>query len=106
MGEEIDEHARLAAVTAETFEPYVGSSYRAIDAAGNSLDLTLKRLDRLRSRPGQTREAFSLLFRGPRDLQMSQGSYRFEHPEMDALLFFVVPVGPDEEGMCYEAIFN
>jgi hypothetical protein len=29
-----------------------------------------------------------------------------EHEEIGAFDIFLVPIGPDEEGLCYEAIFN
>jgi hypothetical protein len=56
--------------------------------------------------PDNTRaQAFSVLFRGPRDAQLSQQIYALEHEAMGRLELFLVPVGPDREGMLYEAVF-
>jgi len=52
------------------------------------------------------RRSFSLLFRGTRDLPLGQGIHRLEHAVMGRLEMFLVPVGRDDRGMLYEAIFN
>jgi hypothetical protein len=56
--------------------------------------------------PG-VRQPFSLLFLGPASSQyLAQHMYRLEHPEMGALDLFLVPLGPQQGRMRYEAIFN
>lgn len=58
------------------------------------------------SRPG-ARRSFSIIFRSPRlDSYLLQHIYEVEHPVMGQLTIFLVPVGPDTQGMCYEAIFG
>jgi hypothetical protein len=53
------------------------------------------------------RQPFSLLFLGPVSSQyLFQHTFRLEHPEMGALDIFLVPLGPQEGRMRYEAIFN
>ena len=52
------------------------------------------------------REAFSLVFRGNNGLNLPQQIYRISHEHMGAMDIFIVPIGPDEEGMCYEAVFS
>jgi hypothetical protein len=64
-------------------------------------DISDSRGDR---KPGRT--PFSLVFRGPDEPIYPQKSYRFEHEEIGAHDIFIVPVGPDTEGMRYEAVFN
>ena len=32
--------------------------------------------------------------------------YEIEHEKMGALSLFIVPIGPDGEGLRYEAVFN
>jgi hypothetical protein len=57
-------------------------------------------------RPG-TRQPFSLHFLGPVSTQyLAQHMYRLEHPELGALEIFLVPLGPEEGRMRYEAIFS
>ncbi len=53
------------------------------------------------------RDAFTLQFRGPREVMLKQHIYplhneKFEEP----LQMFLVPVAVEEEGVLYEAVFN
>ena len=54
---------------------------------------------------GAERRQFTLLFRGPVDPFLPQRTYRLEHGELGTLDVFLVPIGPDSEGMRYEAVF-
>jgi hypothetical protein len=54
---------------------------------------------------GQERRQFSLVFRGPAEPVLRQGSYGLSHQELGELELFLVPIGPDAEGMRYEAAF-
>lgn len=51
-------------------------------------------------------EAFALLFRGPAGERLAQGLYRLEHAHLGAFDLFIVPVGQDQVGTYYEAVFN
>jgi hypothetical protein len=59
-------------------------------------------------RPGEAsqRAQFSLLFRGGPDPPLPQRIYRLEHERLGPLDLFLVPLGPDEAGQRYEAVFN
>lgn len=49
---------------------------------------------------------FSLLFRGPAELFLQQGTYRVEHERMGEFDLFIVPVRQTAEGFTYQAVFN
>lgn len=51
-------------------------------------------------------EVFSLLFRGPAERPLGQGICPLEHERLGRLAIFLVPVGRDEAGLLYEAVFN
>ena len=51
-------------------------------------------------------EPFSILFRGPAEPVLPQAIYRLSHSALDAQDLFLVPIGPDGEGMTYEAVFS
>ena len=51
-------------------------------------------------------ECFSLLFHGPADSFLGQGTYAFEHEGMGAFELFIVPVGQAPGIFHYQAIFN
>jgi len=54
----------------------------------------------------EQRRPFSLEFRAPTEQTFPQRIYRMEHPELSSFELFLVPIGPDERGMRYEAIFT
>ena len=51
-------------------------------------------------------EQFSIMFHGPANRFLPQATYPVEHAKLGKFLLFLVPVGPDEHGMCYQAVFN
>lgn len=53
------------------------------------------------------RESFSVIVRsGSPDSHWFQGTYILEHPDHGELELFMVPIGPDDEGMRYELTFS
>ena len=46
------------------------------------------------------------MFRGGGDVALPQRTYRMEHAEIGTFEIFLVPIGPDEKGLRYEAVFN
>ncbi len=54
----------------------------------------------------ENQERFSVIFRGPNDQFLGQGTRRLEHDELKSLDLFLVPIGRDEAGSYYEAVFN
>lgn len=53
------------------------------------------------------RAPFSVVVRsGPVDRHWPQGTYTLKHPVHGPLDLFMVPIGPDESGMCYEISFS
>lgn len=77
-------------------------------APGSTLPVELIEVRDLGARVlGGTRlDNYALLFRGGEKSHVPQAIYRIEHEVLGALDVFLVPVGPDEVGMRYEAIFN
>ncbi len=69
--------------------------------------LTLSSVRDLGEKHGETLpRAFSLLFHNARkDAYLPQRTYHMLNETMGALDIFLVPLGPDEIGMSYEAIF-
>jgi hypothetical protein len=91
--------------TAESMSSYVGDVFRVVVDEDLAFDTEL-----IHVTPGQGVEGgrvpFSLVFRGPADLVVPQRTYRMEHPGLGAFEIFIVPIGPDEDGMGYEAVFT
>jgi len=98
----------LGALSADQFSPHVGSIFRLPVDDGEDLDLEL--VD-VAARPGDTvegaqRQPFSILFRGPADRVFEQQTCSMVHPVLGELSLFLVPLEPDKEGACYEAVFS
>ena len=51
-------------------------------------------------------ELFALLFHGPADLALPQGTYTVKHDVFGKFRLFVVPASKTEKGLKYEALFN
>jgi hypothetical protein len=89
-----------------TFEPLVGDDgFRIVGDA--ELEAVLLAVDRAGARdPATGITPFSIVFRGPPEPVFPQRIYRVEHAALDAMDVFLVPIGPDEVGMRYEAVFG
>ncbi|HXO10497.1 MAG TPA: hypothetical protein VN880_20805 [Solirubrobacteraceae bacterium] len=93
----------LDALTAEDFRTHTGTAFRLAD---ESVECELIEVtgQQASARPG-SRAAFSVVLRGPRQPVLEQRIRRLEHDEMGVLEMFLVPIGPDDAGMLYEAVF-
>ena len=99
----------LAMLTKADFEPCRGTTFQMQIAPGHSTPLELIEVAGYPARAmrqGATREPFSLVFRGPRELRVSQQIFPLSHPRLGSQEIFLVPIGPDEEGMRLEAVFT
>lgn len=90
--------------TLATLEPLVGQTFQLSLAPGNVQPLRLSAAQALGDGAGG--RSFSLIFHGPAQPWTPQGTYRTEHGQLAPLDLFLVPLGPDELGMRYQAIFN
>lgn len=97
-------------LTHEHFAPLVGQDV-AVDAGGASA-LTMRLVEATagtqpggRGPDGQERVQFSLVFRGPADPMLTQGTYAVTHEALGEQDLFLVPLGRDADGVRYEAAF-
>ena len=51
-------------------------------------------------------ERFSLYFQGPAEPHLPQQLYAFNHDQMGEFNIFIVPIGKNDAGFRYEAVFN
>ena len=92
-------HADFADRVGETFE---------VPDAGQSLELEEATESDVAGGSGPdavARNQFSLVFSGPLDQALGQGTARLVHPDLGDLLLFLVPLGPNADAMRYEAAF-
>lgn len=96
----------LQHLTPSSFEALVGTSFRIHYGGESPLEAVLYEVKRHEQHPGPRSDPFSVFFRGaPRPI-LPQSIYSVEHETMGALEIFLVPIGPDAQGMRYEAVFN
>jgi hypothetical protein len=100
----------LETFTAETFSGHLGSIFRIYPDGSSPLDVELISVTELGESPEREssgrRQPFSIVFRSPGDVLLPQRIYRMEHDSIGSFELFLVPIGPDEKGLRYEAIFT
>jgi hypothetical protein len=114
----------LESFTLQTFAPHLGETFRLRpptrpDADPPApLDLQLIEVTDLGQRgappdapgaagtPGGHRAPFSIVFRGPPAPVLPQRIYPLEHAGIGVFELLLVPIGPDDGGMRYEAVFT
>jgi hypothetical protein len=98
-----------------TFARYLGDMFQVAREPSDVIALQLIRVESLPSNTytemrGSANEdqehCFSIVFRGPADRPLGQGTYHFEHGQIGGFPLFIVPRVPDQSGQYYEAIFN
>jgi hypothetical protein len=100
----------LDKLTHDVFSEHVGSTFRIQLEDGGSVDLDLNEATRLGSQSDSgstaTRDPFSLVFKGPKDAELPQQTYDVDHGVIGSFALFLVPIGADDTGTFYEAVFN
>jgi len=91
-------------LTHEAFTKHLESKFQVRIEPGTSLELTLIEVSELKMLPGQ--EHFSIVFRGPGEIFLGQGTFEIEHQDLGRFFMFLVPIRQDEQGYYYEAVFN
>jgi len=94
----------VALFKCEDFEPHLHSRF-AMTVGDATTSLELIAVERL-PHQAPSRQPFSLLFKGAESTVRPQGIYHLSHATMEHLEIFLVPIGRDESGVRYEAIFN
>jgi len=92
--------------TRADFAPLLGSNFK-LEAGSATQELELIAADATgASQVSAPRQTFSLLFRGPHAPLLLQRIYPLTHSSLGTLEIFLVPIGPDDQGQRYQAIFG
>jgi len=97
-----------AKISEEAFRENLNTKFRVLVDAERPIELELVEVKSYEPRPNEQAgmERFSLYFYGPGDIYMPQYNYPLEHERMGEFSIFLVPIGSDERGLRYEAVFN
>jgi hypothetical protein len=102
------EPADLSRLDLATCRDLVGEEFRLLAVVEPPFVLRLESAGPTRRDPSDQDAGgrpFSLLFRGPAGPVLRQGMHDLGHPALVLAGVFLVPVGPDGDGMLYEAVF-
>ena len=95
----------LDELTSDIFQPLLNDVFQ-MRSETDAIDITLIAVDRLRTGAAVKRQPFSLVFRGPYVPAWPQRIYRLSHAALGEFEIFFVPIGPDQLGLRYEAVFG
>ena len=85
------------------FDACVGSTFRI--HASEERKETVKLAEVTTLRTVESREHFSVIFCGGPEQHLPQKIYRMEHETLGTMELFLVPLGPGDQGMLYQAVF-
>ena len=99
--------ADFVALTADTFAPHLGASFRV---EGGHHVLSLSEVDRLESQPGHGNrdfQPFVLIFSGPSGDVLAEGMHKITPEDGPAFDLYLIPVHTPAPGrQDYQAVFN
>ncbi len=87
------------------FKPYINKVFTTTNDESPSFELLEVSLQGSEPSNGE-RHAFSLIFRSENTSSPQQSIYQLQHDDLGQLELFLVPIGPDDKGMRYEAVFT
>lgn len=91
-------------LTHSTFSQHLNTTFQAEVDDSKQVELQLTEVSNVRRFPHQ--EQFSIVFLGPVDTYLGQGTRSLKHNEMGQFDLFIVPIAQDQEGVYYQAVFN
>lgn len=91
-------------LNAKLFSEYVGGIFTISTGVPEPMKLELYEVTENNLSPAL--DQFSVFFRGPLSPVMQQHTAKLEHEQLGSLELFLVPIGPDEKGMRYQAVFS
>jgi len=91
-------------LTCQAFSGLLRNTFRVLLPGSPPLPLELTEVTEHSSSPQV--ESFSLIFRGPLAPVLPQQIHKVEHDKLGAFDLFLVSIGPDKAGTCYQAVFN
>lgn len=90
--------------TIDSLKEHLGTDFEVVSEGTLNLTLIFEDINiHINTREHQN---FSLIFRGPLQPFLSQGIRLLRHPHFGMSEIFLVPVGKDQTGYIYEAVFN
>ncbi|MBK7871863.1 MAG: hypothetical protein IPJ74_14870 [Saprospiraceae bacterium] len=97
----------LEKLTIEDFKPYLNQTFSIRFTPEVILPATLTSVTAWGSENDKFRQPFTLEFHTEQKNEYyPQGTFTILHPAIGELPIFIVPIGPDADGMRYEVVFS
>ncbi|HZH66817.1 MAG TPA: hypothetical protein VEY10_18150 [Flavisolibacter sp.] len=97
----------LSLLHAEDFRPYLNQTMYIHFEVSVKLPAVLVSVTGLENHNRAKRQPFSIVFKTvQKSSYYGQAIYIIEHPDKGSMEIFLVPLGPDGDGMKYEAVFS
>jgi hypothetical protein len=90
--------------TVATFSERIGETF-GVGEGSDEVELRLVEATPHSSASEEDGRPFSIVFVGPLEPVLPQAIYRFEHDGLGSFDLFIVPIGPGDAAMQYEAVF-
>lgn len=91
-------------LTAADFSKHLNTNFKVFRADDEIFEAKLVEIEELRN--DHFIYSFAVEFLFPRDFGLEQRIYKLEHPEMEPMELFMVPVWQTDTEVRFEAIFN
>lgn len=89
------------------FKPFLDQTFKVQFENDKILDAVLIDVTEHQPVKGIKRVPFTLIFRtNQKEAYYIQSTYILIHPDHGSIPIFLIPIGPDKDGMKYQAIFN
>jgi hypothetical protein len=98
--------SRLKNLDQEAFTRYRGETFSFSLPLASPVKLELVEVQDRPSAGAVGGECFAVIFRGPRERPLAQGTYEVWSRRSGAFSIFIVPMQPDGQTQYYEALFN
>jgi hypothetical protein len=92
--------------TEKEFSQHLNTKFSAHLEDGEVVDLELTEVKPYLVGAQDGLEQFSAFFQGPTEPRLPQKIYSLKHNQMGEFEIFMVPIGIDDHGIRYEAVFN
>lgn len=92
-------------ITLEVFESLLGEDIE-FKAGAVCFQARVDSVSLLKQNPSQERQPFSVELLADTTENHGQQIYELSHPLLGQVSLFAVPLGPGEEGMRYQIVFN
>lgn len=97
----------LSKISAQDFKDHLGQLLQIQFSEHEAVPVKVTKVTDLETYTPLERGAFSVVLQTEGEKNhRPQGIYRINHPVSGKLDVFLVPIGPDQNGMKYEAVFS